>query len=78
MQVEIYTWTYCPYCVMAKRLLDKKNISYYDHVIDNDSNKKSELTMKTGQSTVPYIFIDNEFIGGYNELKQLDKKGNLE
>lgn len=72
MQVEIYTWSYCPYCVRAKQLLEQRNISYNEYIIDNNTTKKRELQSKTNQNTVPYIFIDNKFIGGYTELRNLD------
>lgn len=77
-KVELYTWTYCPYCKQAKKLLEEKNISYKDHPIDRNNEKKQELYKKTNQNTVPFIFINGEFIGGYSELKELDEQGKLD
>jgi len=77
-RVELYTWTYCPYCINAKKLLEEKNIPYIDHPIDDRPEKKQELFAKTGQNTVPYIFIDGKLIGGFTELKQLAETGKLD
>lgn len=71
-KAEIYTWTFCPYCIDAKKLLESKNIPYTEYKIDRDNEKKKELYNKTGQDTVPYIFINDTFIGGYDELKDLN------
>ena len=77
-KIVLFTWSYCPYCINAKKLLDEKNIPYAEHLIDDKPEKKQELYEKTGQDTVPYVFIDDELIGGYTELKQLDEEGKLE
>lgn len=76
--ILIYTWTYCPFCVKAKKLLDDKKFPYKEIIIDSNDAKKRELYERTGQSTVPFIFIDGEFIGGYIELKALNDQGKLE
>jgi glutaredoxin 3 len=77
-KIELYTWSYCPYCINAKKLLDDKNIPYTEYPIDDKPEKKQELFVKTGQDSVPYVFIDGELIGGYTELKQLDDAGKLD
>lgn len=76
-KAELYTWKFCPFCVNAKQLLERKGIEYEEHCIDKDQSKKQELLDKTGQDTVPYIFIDGEFIGGYDQLVELDRAGKL-
>lgn len=77
-KVEIYTWTYCPYCIRAKQLLDKKGISYNEYVIDNDRAKLMELKERTGSGTVPQIFVDETFIGGCDDLYALEGRGQLD
>lgn len=77
-RVELYLWTYCPFCVRAKELLEEKNIPYREVVLDGDDEKKRALYEKTGQNTVPFIFINGDFIGGYTELKALEDQGELE
>lgn len=78
IKVELYTWTYCPYCKQAKNLLEEKNIPYKEYPIDGNDEKKKELYEKTNQNTVPFIFINDKFIGGYSELKALEEKGRLD
>jgi glutaredoxin 3 len=77
-KVELYTWTYCPFCIRAKALLEEKNISYREVIIDGDNEKKRELYENTGQNTVPFIFINGNFLGGYTELNTLEEQGELE
>ena len=70
MSIKMYTWTYCSFCKRAKHLLDDLGLSYEEIPIDNDDQKKQELIAQTDHYTVPYVFIDGEFVGGYTELKQ--------
>ena len=77
-KVELYTWANCPYCVRAKNLLRSKKIDYIEHDIDNDDQKREELMNKTNQRTVPFIFINDQFIGGFTDLKKLADEGKLE
>ena len=76
-KIELYTWSYCPFCKNAKKLLDKKGYKYEEVVLDDDEAQRLELKEKTGQGTVPYVFIDGELIGGFDDLKALDDAGNL-
>lgn len=76
-KAELYTWKFCPFCINAKELLDEKGIKYEEYNIQKDNDKKKELLEKTGQDTVPYVFLDGEFIGGYDDLKALDVEGKL-
>lgn len=76
-KAELYVWNTCPFCISAKRLLDQKGIEYEVHNIQNDKEKKKELFEQTGQNTVPYVFIDGEFVGGFDDLKQLETEGKL-
>jgi glutaredoxin len=72
MKVEIYTKDACPYCVQAKKLFESKGWEYTEHYINIDTRETllEELTNRLGVAprTVPQIFIDDEAIGGYNEL----------
>ena len=71
----LYTLEGCGYCVLAKNFLDDRGVHY--EVIDLGSNKDLRLKLlnQTGQTTVPYVFIDGKFIGGYQDLVNLyDKK----
>lgn len=72
MKIEIYTKDQCPYCVQAKNLFDSKGWAYIEHYINIDTRETllEELTNRLGVSprTVPQIFIDDQAVGGYNEL----------
>ncbi len=65
-QVIIYSISSCPYCIKAKNLLSKKHIPYKEIIVNKQSIRK--LMKITGQSTVPQIFINGQFIGGYTDL----------
>ena len=69
----------CNYCSAAKHLLNKKKVSYTEFDIAVDSSKKQEMQEKTnGARTIPQIFIGETYVGGYEELKALDNKGELD
>jgi len=77
--VTIYTTRICPYCVSAKRLLDKKGAPYKEISVDTSETNYQEMLSRTnGRRTVPQIFIGNTHIGGCDELYVLDKKGGLD
>lgn len=77
-KVTVYTTNYCPYCRAAKSLLKGKNIIFDEINVETDSTKRQWLIQTTGQRTVPQIFINNQSIGGFDELKQLDQGGKLD
>lgn len=76
--VSIYTTKFCPYCVRAKRLLDSKGISYQETPVDGRTDLRRELAKKSGQHTVPQIWIDKQHVGGCDELMLLERKGQLD
>ena len=78
-KVVIYTGPMCNYCSAAKHLLNKKKVSYIEFDIAVDSSKRQEMQEKTnGARTIPQIFIGETYVGGYEELKALDNKGELD
>lgn len=77
-KVQVYTWRYCPYCKMAIRLLESKGLPYVEIGIDGDQKAYDKLAKQTGQRTVPFIFVQDTFIGGYDQLKALDDRKELE
>lgn len=76
-KIELYTTRFCPFCSRAKALLDHKGYKYDLYELDQDQTRKKELEDETGQNTVPYVFIDGELIGGFDDLKALDDQGKL-
>ena len=75
--VEIYTTETCPFCVRAKALFDEKGITYAEYGIEGQRDKMREMLKRCRQKTVPQIFIDDQHIGGYDELAELDADGRL-
>ncbi len=77
--VQIYTTTYCPYCVRAKALLARKGVQFEEiDVTDDPALREKMVRLAGGRRTVPEIFINGEIIGGYDELRDLDGSGELD
>ena len=74
----MYTTRWCGYCARAKALLDAKGLTYEEVHLDDDSAFRQRLFDLTGGWTVPQILIDGAAIGGYTELWQLDRTGQLD
>ena len=78
-KVEIYTWQYCPFCIKAKSLLQKKGVNYIEHSIDGDQAAREVMANRSeGRTTVPQIFIDEKGIGGCDDLYELDQTNQLD
>ena len=75
--IIIYSSSHCPYCVRAKELLTRKGVSFTEILIDKDEKKREEMIAKTKRYTVPQIFINEQHIGGFDELYALEKSGKL-
>jgi glutaredoxin 3 len=76
-RVQMYTTTWCGYCVRAKALLESRGIEYDEINLDDNAHFRQKLLDLTGGWTVPQILIDGKPIGGYTELWRLDKSGRL-
>jgi len=76
-RVRLYSTLICPYCIRAKALLRERKIPYESIDITGDRAMRAWLTNETGRRTVPQIFIDGEAIGGFFELRALDRSGEL-
>jgi len=78
-KVEIYTWQYCPFCIRAKSLLKKKNVNFTEYKIDGDEDARGLMIERAdGRRTLPQIFINNEGIGGCDDLYALENENKLE
>ena len=77
-RVLMYSTAYCPYCIRARALLDKKQVSYQDIRIDEHPEKRAEMMALSGRHTVPQIFINDEAIGGCDDLHALESAGQLD
>ena len=77
--VTVYMGPMCSYCDAAKRLLNKKNIPYREINIALEEDKMKEMIKKSnGKRTIPQIFIENFHVGGYEELRDLENKKELD
>ncbi|MGE5547083.1 MAG: glutaredoxin 3 [Solirubrobacterales bacterium] len=78
-EVEIYSTKICPYCVRAKRLLDKKGVAYTEIDVTNDAALRDFMVQRAGgRQTVPQIFINGEHVGGCDDLYSLEAAGELD
>lgn len=79
-KVEIYTWRTCPFCLRAKRLLDKKGVDYIEYAIDGDEAARDVMVERgsDGRRSVPQIFINDKHVGGCDAIYDLDAKGRLD
>lgn len=78
-QVEIYSWQTCPYCIRAKLLLWWKGVSFKDYKIDGNGAARVKMAERAnGRRSVPQIFINNQHIGGCDDLYALDRDGRLD
>ncbi len=78
-KVEVYSTTYCPYCVRAKALLDAKDVDYTEIDVTGDDEARIALVKKSGgRKTVPQIFINDQPVGGFDDLRELEENGKLD
>lgn len=77
--VEIYTWRTCPFCIRAKALLDKKGVEYTEYAIDGDEAARSKMAQRAnGRRSLPQIFINDQHIGGCDDIHALNAQGKLD
>ena len=77
-KVEMYTKGYCPFCVRAKSLLDKLDVEYTEIPIDGDAELRQHMISVAGGHTVPQIIINDQPVGGCDDLYALHAAGKLE
>lgn len=76
--IKVYTTNYCSFCVAAKQLLTKLNLPFEEISLDGEDELRMRLSQENGGwRTVPMIFLGDEFVGGYQELSTLHRKGEL-
>lgn len=77
--VEIYTWQFCPFCIRAKALLDKKGVEYTEYAIDGDEVAREQMAERAnGKRSLPQIFISDRHIGGCDDIQALERQGELD
>ncbi len=77
--IEIYTWSSCPFCIRAKALLKKKGLDFTEYCIDGDAQAREQMAQRAnGRASLPQIFIDDQHIGGCDDLYALEVSGQLD
>ena len=74
----MYTTQFCPFCVMAKRLLSTKGVAVEEVAVDRDPDARAEMQELSGRRTVPQIFLGEKHLGGFEEIAALEHKGELD
>ena len=77
-KVIMYGTPFCSYCGAAKMLLTKKKVDYEFILLSEEPGLREEIERRTGRRTVPQIFINDESIGGFDELYALERNGGLD
>lgn len=77
-RVVMYSTRVCPYCVMAKRLLQSKGVTFEEVRVDEDFALRDEMMQRSGRRTVPQIFIGDTHVGGSDDLHALERAGKLD
>ena len=76
--IIVYSGPMCGYCDAAKRLLKRNNLKFTDIDVSTKDGLRDEMTKKAnGRRTIPQIFFNDEHVGGYQELRELEKSGQL-
>ncbi|MEH2304083.1 glutaredoxin 3 [Nostoc sp.] len=78
-KVEIYTWRTCPFCIRAKSLLKSKGVEFTEYSIDGDETARNKMAQRAnGRRSLPQIFINDDHIGGCDDIHTLDSQGKLD
>ncbi len=77
-RVLIYTSAWCPYCIRAKQLLDRKGVAYQEISVDGQPDVRTEMARKAGRTSVPQIWIGSTHVGGCDDLHALERAGRLD
>jgi glutaredoxin 3 len=76
--VLLYTTRFCPYCVAARQLLSEKGVNFDDIAVDGDNRRRQEMQARSGRHTVPQIWVGETHVGGFDELRMLEMRGELD
>jgi len=78
-RITMYATAVCPFCVRAEKLFQRKGIADIEKIrVDLDPARRMEMTERTGRRTVPQIYIGDHYVGGCDDLEQLDRAGELD
>ncbi len=78
-EIVMYSTGWCPYCVRARALLERKGLALREIKVDEDPSARDTMLARSGgRRTVPQIFIGERHVGGFDELYALDRSGELD
>lgn len=77
-RITVYTKRTCPFCIRAKRLLERKGVPYEEISVEGREDLRSWLVEATGQRTVPQVFAGDRSLGGFSDIDALDREGKLD
>ncbi len=77
-KVEMYCTAVCPYCLRARKLLEKKGVQWEEIRVDLEPDRRDEMERRAGRDSVPQIFIDDRHVGGFDDMAELDIDGELD
>lgn len=77
--IVLYSTAWCPYCLRARALLERKGLAFREIKVDEDpAEREAMLARSGGRRTVPQIFVGDHHVGGFDELYALDRAGRLD
>ena len=74
----MYTKSWCPYCERARALLKTKGVAFKEIDIESQPERREEMIRRSGRRTVPQIFVGSRYIGGSDDIYELDAAGGLD
>jgi len=77
-KITVYTKDNCPYCVRAKRLLERKGVAFEEVNVEGRDDLRVWLVEASGQKTVPQVFVGERSLGGFSDIDALDRAGELD
>ena len=76
--VVMYATSWCPYCARARRLFESKGVAFTEIDIDTVEGARAEMQKLSGRTSVPQIFVGAKHLGGYDDTRALDDRGELD
>ena len=77
-EVVMYSTGWCPYCARARALFERKGITFREIDIETNAELRAEMLTRSGRRSVPQIFVGERHVGGFEELYDLERSGELD
>ena len=78
VEVVMYSTRFCPYCMRARRLLKSKGVEFTEIAVSGNNELWAEMEQRSGRNTVPQIFINDESVGGFDDIAALNRQNVLD